>query len=257
MDPEKAIYPDMQKYATDLKILVPQITLLNKKIIDLETLIDEHTGDLTKEVSEVIGAKGFRVIDCKQMLETLQLSSEKPFETVSQMLAERGVKNQYDLIQKGILVQAEGLEKLKERLIEFLLNSDQPLQSVPVPVQNPSSSLEIARVSEKIYKYIVFPFFCALQFYAQPIGSLVGIAGGLVARKLLRNNRAFSLYQGALSYPEGVLYNGSNLDKILYIFVHAQLTMCYFTRLGFIPALLLGSGVPFRSYVFLERIRPA
>ena len=149
----------------------------------------------------------------------------------------------------------EDLEKLKERLIEFLLSSDQPLQSVPVPIQNPSSSSEIARVSEKIYKCVAFPFFCALQIYAQPVWSLVGIAGGLVARKLLRGNGVFSMYQVALSYPEGVLYNGSNLDKILYIFLNAQLTMCYFTRLGFIPALLLGPGLPFRSYVFLRSIR--
>lgn len=253
---EATLSDDVQPYATELKNLAPQITLLNEQIIELETLIEEHTGDLTTAVPEAIGSKGFRVSDCTEMLETLQLPLKKPFETVSQMLVERGVKNQYDLIQKGILVLTEDLEKLKERLIEFLLSSDQPLQSVPAPVKDPSAGMEIARVSEKIYKYIAFPFFCALQFYAQPVGSLVGIAGGLVAPTILGSNLGvFSIYQTALAYPEGVLYNGSNLDKILYVFLHAQLTMCYFSRLGFIPALLLGPGVLFRSYIFLKRIR--
>ena len=68
MDPEKAIYPDMQKYATDLKNLVPQIALLNEEIVELETLIEEHTGDLTTAIPEAIGGKGFRVSDCNEML---------------------------------------------------------------------------------------------------------------------------------------------------------------------------------------------
>lgn len=244
---------DTKEYVTELKNLTPQITLLKEKIAELETLIEEHTGELTKPVHEAIGGKGIRVSDCEEILGTLHLPLKQPFKTVSQLLVDRGIKNQYDLIEKGIFVLEENLEKFKERLIDFLLRSNPPLQ--PVPVQNPSSSFDMSSVAKKIYKHVAFPFFCALQFYAQPVGSFVGMLGGIIAHKLLRGNAVYSRYLNAMSGPEGVWDDGSNLYKILYIVVNAQLTMFYFTRLGFISALLFGSGLPFRSHVFHESFR--
>jgi hypothetical protein len=252
--PDMAIFAEIKQYATELKKLTPQIASVKEMIKELETLIEEHTGDLTLEVPVAIGGKGCRVSDCKEMLKTLQIPHLKqPFETFSQLLVERGIKNQYDLIEKGIFVLGEDVEKFKERLIDFLLCSDQPLEPVPAPIEDPSAAFEIGRVSEKIYRCVAFPFFCALQFYAQPVWSLAGIAVSL----LLKNNEAFIVYQTVLALPERVLYDIPNSEKILYIGLSALLTMSYFTRFGFVPALLFGSGLPARVYTYLKGIRGA
>jgi hypothetical protein len=215
---------------------------------------------LARPVHEAIGLKGCCVNDCKEILEALQLPLEKPFETLSRLLVERGVKNQYDLIKNDIFVLADSLAAFKEKLFDFLLKSNQPLQPAPTlaPVQDSSVAFEMARVAEKIYKCVTIPFFCALQFYAQPVwtlaGAAAGAAGGFMAHSFF-DNEAFEFYLGAVFLPEVTFYNGPNLDKVLYIFLSAQLTMGCFTRLGFIPALSLGLGLPGRLYTAYKSIR--
>jgi hypothetical protein len=255
IDPEKAISPGMRQYATELKNLAPQIVILKEKIEELESLIEEHTGDLTTAVPEAVGGKGCRVRDCEEILETFQIPSEQPFEKLSQLLVERGVKNQYDLFKNGIFVLADDLGKFKERLIDFLLRSDQPLQPVLAPVQQPLAASEIARVAEKIYKYAAIPFFYVIQFYTQLGWSVAGAAGGAIAWSLLENNETFVTYQAVLAIPELELYDGPNSNKMLYIFLSAQLTLCYFTRFGFIPAFSLGSVLGPRVYIYINNIR--
>ncbi len=256
MEPEKVESEDTKDYVEFLKTLVPQLATLQAKMIEVEEVIESCTGDLITPFADAIGEKGVRADGCNQIFVTLgRPPSEHPFRDLTQMVVDRGIKTKFDLIQKGILVHSDDAEGCKEKLIDFLLTSDQALPPIPAHLfTNPLPAMAI-----KIYRCVANPFFTGLQIYLQPAASLTGVVFAFAANSFILKYRPVHYFLcDAIDVPEQILDEeefpiASRIS--LHQFVNAQITMTYFLRFGFIPAFIQGTLLPHRIYKQLTLIR--
>ena len=258
MDPSEALLSETRLSLEHLRKILPQIAQLKEKIDEVENNIDDRTGYLITPVHEALGDKGFSVKDCHELFEVLGLPrSEKPFEDFSQMLIKRGIRNKYDLIKKGIFVLAENLEKFKERLLQFLLNSDQPLPSALDRAQI-NSAQGVAERAYEIYRYVAFPCFTALQFYAQPFWLTAGCIGGLVIHLRYPENVVLRHYRAIVDGFDTVV-DQLDLSKFTKMAVrlawNMQMMQGYLSGLGAFFALFYGPQLPIKIFSHIGYMR--
>ena len=241
-------YPETKNYFQNLQGLLPQILSLKKKIAQIEGQIEKDAPDLHLPPMEALGEmKGLRERDARDILTSLARSfSMAPLLDLEQMLEEKGIKNKADLIMNEILQKQDSLDSLKIRLIVFL--------SIVSELRPSVSSLteQAAQLAFKIYKYVVAPFFVALQFYLQPRWAMAGLLCGIFSLLKFSDSRIYTLFMWAISLSTPSIRHRSFVTIVEETFFQSQLTLLCTGRVGFMSAFLCGVYLPIHLVVRYE-----
>ncbi|HUD02147.1 MAG TPA: hypothetical protein VMR37_07450 [Rhabdochlamydiaceae bacterium] len=254
-----------QAYILSLRNLQPRVEELNQKLLQLDAKMENYCGNFALSIEEGLGAVGLRVSDCKDILEEFQIvSSEPAIKVVGDLLRARGVKNNLDLWQKGILAQQNGQELINKRLCEFISKNKDSTSSSPPPASSwREKAARTAYFAQDQFSYFLS---LALRFYYQPRWTAAAVAWGVLAPRLIPHrfdypSRSSVIAIGALMYLRNELQklvpSSPFYHEAVSLLMRTQLMMLHASRVGFIFAGVLGITLPafFNAYFNVLRNR--